>query len=85
MIKKYNYDPEKHACCYDCSLPYENSKWVDVVVSDFDWELINPSYYKGGGLLCFNCMMARFVDIGKDNVQILGMYSGRIKHFAFVK
>lgn len=40
--------------CYDCHRPY--GSFVDLVVSDSIWEQINPTYVKGAGLLCPNCI-----------------------------
>lgn len=56
--------------CYDCGRKYGGLGWCDVVVSDNAWKLINPTnpYREGGGLLCFNCMAARFEALGFYNV-----------------
>lgn len=81
MVKKANnrswiytgYEYQKRrikACCYDCLLPYTDDAWIDALVSDEIWERINPSPYKGGGLLCLNCMCRRFVQAGMMQVQI---------------
>lgn len=76
--KKQEIDPQTIARCYDCGLPYGSDGWVDVVINDADWELINPSLHKGGGLLCFNCMMRRFAEIGKEDIKILGLFGSTV-------
>ena len=56
--------------CYDCGLYYGCDAWADCVVSADVWELINPSYEKGGGLLCFNCMNRRLEFLGLEQVPL---------------
>lgn len=45
---------ERFACCYDCQRPY--GTWPDMPVSNEVWELINPTQWKGSGLLCPSCI-----------------------------
>jgi len=47
------------AKCNDCGLAYGRGGFADLIVPDNVWELINPSDYVGGGLLCPNCICAR--------------------------
>ncbi len=54
--------------CYDCGLLYTSKAWADVVIPDSYWEQINPSDNKGGGLLCFNCIVGRLDALGLINV-----------------
>jgi len=66
-VSNYKYpwkykDGEKHCACYDCGIPY--GEFEDMALSDTLWELINPSEYKGSGLLCPNCITARLDHIG---------------------
>lgn len=56
--------------CYDCGLDYGGDAWADCVVPDEIWKLINPSEYRGGGLLCFNCMNRRLEFLGLENVPV---------------
>jgi hypothetical protein len=44
-------------------MPY--GEFEDMVLSDDLWELINPSQYKGSGLLCPTCITNRLNFIGK--------------------
>ena len=59
---KYNEEERVKigGACYDCGLRYGTAGWIDAVVSDADWELINPTYHPGAGLLCITCMARRF-------------------------
>jgi len=62
----------KSAYCYDCKMPY--GEFRDMVLQNELWELINPSIYKGSGLLCPTCIANRLDFIGKwyeDNLFIL--------------
>ena len=62
MNKKYNDNERPKGCCYDCSLPY-GSFPCDMIIQPVLWELINPTYHKGAGLLCPNCMCARIMNL----------------------
>ena len=55
--------------CYDCGLWYGCDAWADVTVENDIWEMINPSHHKGGGLLCFNCMVMRLAFLGLEKVK----------------
>ena len=59
--------------CYDCGLDYGGGAWSDVTLPDEIWELINPTNYKGSGILCFNCMVRRLEFLGLEEVP---MYVG---------
>lgn len=74
-MKKYEdherpLPPAGEAACYDCRLPYGSPAWCDVIVPDDVWETINPTHYKGAGLLCFNCITARCIEAGLSSVPI---------------
>ena len=56
--------------CYDCKLLYSDPAWVDVIVPDDLWARISPAEvqgYKGGGVLCFTCMVRRCVALGIEH------------------
>lgn len=62
-IKGYHYkwrhkDSERpQVCCYDCRMKY--SEFPDMIIPDDLWELINPTYHEGAGLLCPTCIANR--------------------------
>lgn len=66
MNYKYQWkysDEERPECrCYDCGLEY--GKYPDLALPHWLWELINPSYHKGAGLLCPNCLANRLDYLG---------------------
>lgn len=66
----YNDDDTSGGECYDCGLWYGCDAWADVVVPDDVWKLINPTEYKGSGILCFNCMNRRLEFLGLEGVPI---------------
>ncbi len=73
--RKWKYTDEeiekfRFTGCYDCHLDYGGDAWADVCVDNDVWELINPSEQKGGGLLCFNCMLRRLNFLGLKDVKI---------------
>lgn len=49
--------------CFDCGMKY--GEFPDMVLNHDLWEEINPSQYKGSGLLCPTCMTNRLNHIGK--------------------
>lgn len=64
----WKYSEEERPCgnnckCYDCGLEY--GAFPDMVLPHDIWELINPSQYKGSGLLCPTCIANRLDFIGK--------------------
>ncbi len=59
-----------HLECYDCGLEYGSHIWVDIVLPDEIWEMINPSVHEESGLLCFNCIVRRLKFLGMDEVPI---------------
>ncbi len=66
---KWKYkEGERKAECYDCRLPYK--KFVDMVIPNDLWELINPSYFWGAGLLCPICAIKRLQKMGIEKVSI---------------
>lgn len=74
-MKRYTDDerplpPLSHAQCYDCGLRYDSPAWCDVAVPDSVWEIINPTYHPGAGLLCFNCIAARCDEAGLYDVPV---------------
>lgn len=67
------YDP--YGSCYDCDSPYK--QWPDLRIPNKLWESINPSVFRGGGLLCPSCLVHRLSFIGKNELEIkIGCYSG---------
>lgn len=56
-MKKYNEEERPHGECYDCRIPY--TTFPDMVISDELWEVINPTYHIGAGLLCPTCIARR--------------------------
>ena len=60
------------ARCYDCGLVYEKFP-ADMVVADSDWRDISPTG-DHGGLLCPNCMCARFIALGATRIQAVPCY-----------
>ena len=48
--------------CYDCLLEY--NRFPDMVIPDKHWEIINPTYHKGAGLLCPTCISNRLNKVG---------------------
>ena len=67
---KYSEGDISTGTCYDCGLWYGCSSWVDAIVPNDVWELINPSEHEGSGLLCFNCMTRRVEFLGCESVPI---------------
>jgi len=68
MVRQWKYTDEeqerqhKNSGCYDCNRPYKRSG--DCCVFDHVWELINPTYQVGAGLLCANCIHERLRILG---------------------
>lgn len=62
--------PEAPAACYDCRLRYDDPGWVDVLVPNDVWEVINPTRHPGAGLLCFTCIARRLVEAGLSSVLV---------------
>ncbi len=68
---KYKDDECPQGCCYDCRMKY--SEFPDMMIPDELWELINPTYHKGAGLLCPTCIANRLNYLGKwYNLKIVG-------------
>ena len=68
-LKKYNDNERPEAVCYDCGEDYSSDRFPDLVIDDIAWEAINPTFHKGCGLLCPNCINARLEAAGLDNVD----------------
>jgi len=64
-MKKFTDAERPKGVCYDCGIPY--SSFQDLIVADQIWEIINPTYHKGAGLLCPNCIGQRLIDAGIKN------------------
>ena len=64
---KYNWrykDSERPTkCCYDCRLKY--AEFPDMIINDELWELINPTFHNGAGILCPTCIANRLNYIGR--------------------
>ena len=60
-------DGEFSAQCYDCGRPYKSAG--DCSVSDKVWEMINPTFHRGAGILCASCIVDRLHEIGVSNVK----------------
>lgn len=56
--------------CYDCGQLYGDPAWIEAVVPDAVWEAINPTYWRGAGILCIICMARRCYEAGLDNVSV---------------
>jgi len=63
---KYKDDERPKGKCYDCKLDYH--KWGDIIISNNMWELINPTYHKGAGLLCPNCVQNRLTILKRKKI-----------------
>ena len=61
---------EMPLACHDCGLIYGSDGWIDAVVPDEIWKIINPSDDIGGGTLCINCMARRCVEAGLYEVPV---------------
>lgn len=70
MKWKYTDKEKSNAQCYDCGKPYGEKDWHDVVITNELWELINPTFDRGCGLLCGNCMIHRLVKKGIQEITI---------------
>jgi hypothetical protein len=71
-MKRYTEDEYLHkAACLDCGLEYGSAGWLDVLVSDSVWEIINPTFNRGAGLLCVTCIARRCAEAGLDNVPMV--------------
>lgn len=56
--------------CADCGMDY-NDFVIDMVIQNKLWEMINPTYHKGCGLLCPNCICARLAELGLCSVNVI--------------
>ena len=61
---KYKDNERPKNVCYDCGLKY-GEDFPDFIIPDELWELINPTYHEGAGLLCPTCIANRLRHIGK--------------------
>lgn len=53
--------------CYDCRMMY--AEFPDLVILDDLWEMINPTYHEGCGLLCPTCIADRLSYIAPITVM----------------
>lgn len=53
--------------CRDCSAPYGQDGWCDVVIPNEIWNQIAPE----GGVICFRCMTKRIEACGLRDVPVL--------------
>lgn len=68
-MKRFKDSERPYGQCYDCGLKYDNDAWIEAVVSDDVWEIINPTFHEGAGLLCINCIAQRCIEAGLENVS----------------
>jgi hypothetical protein len=61
-MKRFSDKERPHGQCYDCGLPYDDPGWIDILVPDDVWEIINPTYHEGAGLLCITCIARRCIE-----------------------
>lgn len=70
----YKYTDEERniigCACYDCGLKYGGAGWIDAVIDNKYWEIINPSYHNGAGLLCITCIAKRLELLGLSNIEV---------------
>lgn len=55
--KYKDHERPKVAECYDCGSDYRDTP--DMIIDNNLWELINPTYHKGAGILCPRCTTNR--------------------------
>jgi len=67
--------------CYDCKLRYNSRGFCDILVPDDIWEQINPTYHKGAGILCFNCIAGRLDDLELPELVSCKIRSGPFKTY----
>lgn len=70
-MKKYTEKerPMTYAKCFDCGLDYTLFS-CDMIIQNYLWEVISPSYNKGCGLLCPDCICKRLMELGLTCVQV---------------
>lgn len=69
-MKRYTDDERPNACCYDCGLEYGGNAWMDALVPNDVWAIINPTFHEGAGILCVSCINRRCVEAGLSNVPV---------------
>ena len=69
-MKRYKDDVRPKGQCYDCGQLYRSPGWIEVIVPDDVWEIINPTYHEGAGLLCIQCIAYRCVEAGLTEVPV---------------
>lgn len=69
MKEKYSDEEKLRGKCYDCTIPY--SDFVDLSIPDKFWEMINPTFHEGAGLLCPNCITKRLKKIKAGDVSCI--------------
>lgn len=69
-MKRFADHERPQGCCYDCGLSYRDPGWIEAVVPDVVWSIINPTYHETAGLLCINCISSRCAEAGLVNVPV---------------
>ena len=69
-MKRWTDDERPRGGCYDCGLKYGEPGWIEAIVPDAVWEIINPTYHKDAGLLCITCIARRCMEAGLSNVPV---------------
>lgn len=59
-------------CCFDCGLVYGTPGWMDVLIPNDVWEMINPTFHEnsGAGILCIHCINRRCQELGLMYVPV---------------
>jgi hypothetical protein len=73
---KYHDNERPYGQCYDCGIRY--GEFPDMIIPDDFWELINPTYHKGAGILCPTCIANRLNYL--DKWYSYGFYNFGIKN-----
>lgn len=67
-MKQFYDDERPYGRCYDCLMAY--SEFPDMLIPDKYWEMINPTYHQGAGLLCPTCTAKRLRQLNiKDEIK----------------
>lgn len=68
-MKKYKDTEKPKGKCYDCKEKYGSNRFPDLIIPNDIWDIISPSYHKGAGLLCPNCINARLEEANLNNIK----------------
>lgn len=60
------YMTEEKVQCEDCGKLYGATDWIDIVLSDDQWELLT-GYSEGQGILCGGCITIRAAKMKDKN------------------